>query len=41
MVTGNTSAGWSASSGVIQSYGDNYFNNNGSKFESLTPVTKQ
>jgi hypothetical protein len=42
MVTGNPTAGWNASSGgVIQSYGDNYFNGNGPNTGSLTPVSKQ
>jgi hypothetical protein len=41
-VTGNAGAGWSVNGGVvIQSYGDNYFNGNGSNQGSLTPVTKQ
>jgi hypothetical protein len=40
MVTGNN-FGWNAGGGVVQSYGDNYFNGNGSNAGSLTPVSKQ
>jgi hypothetical protein len=42
MVTGNSASGWFVTnSAVIQSYGDNYFNNNGANTGSLTPVSKQ
>jgi hypothetical protein len=41
MVTGNTS-GWVVSqSGVVQSYGDNYIDGNGSNTGSLTSIVKQ
>jgi hypothetical protein len=40
MVTGNTFAGFVAENGgVVQSYGDNYFNNNGSNVGSLTSIS--
>jgi Right handed beta helix region len=41
MVTWNTTAGFQISGGVIQSYGDNYFDGNGSNTGSLTSVTRQ
>jgi hypothetical protein len=42
MVTGNTT-GWDASAGaaVIETYGDNYIDGNGSNIGVLTPVAKQ
>ncbi|MEA2904858.1 MAG: hypothetical protein QOI12_2245 [Alphaproteobacteria bacterium] len=42
MVTGNTSAGWSAiGGGVVESYGDNYIDGNGTNGGALTPIVKQ
>jgi hypothetical protein len=41
-VTGNVVSGWSiGTSGVIQTYQDNYFNDNGANSGSLTNVSKQ
>jgi hypothetical protein len=41
-VTGNTDGGWSiVSSGVIKTYQDNYFNDNGTNGGSLDNVSKQ
>jgi hypothetical protein len=41
MVTGNAT-GWAAQSGgLVQSYGDNYFSNNGTNQGSLTLISKQ
>jgi len=40
-VTGNTN-GWTATtSGVVDSYGDNYIDGNGSNTGSLTPIARQ
>jgi hypothetical protein len=41
VVTGNTGNGWNISSGVIQTYQDNYFNDNGTNVGSLTNIGKQ
>jgi hypothetical protein len=41
-ITNNTTAGFSANSGgVVASFGDNYFANNGVNVGALTPATKQ
>ena len=41
-VTGNGSLGWDVETGgVVQSYGDNYIDGNGSNVGSLTPIPKQ
>jgi len=39
-LTGN-SHGWLASDGIVDSYGDNYIDGNGSNIGSLTPISKQ
>ena len=39
-VTGNAGSGWANSGGVIQTYQDNYFNDNGTNTGSLTNVNK-